>query len=108
MLVGRVGESLDRATAIGGPPGQTADTAFGLRRVRHAAAVWRPDRRSIEAAVECQASERFPEEIPYPDIVLLVAHVQRGLRTVRGDVHIVVRATRRRDRLLARLPIYPH
>ena len=88
-------------------PARTDWSPGALRRKRDPASVRRPHRVPVHAGIECQARQRSSRQAPDPDVVLLVAHVERHLRPVWRDPRIQIRPRRSGDGFLAAVPIDP-
>ena len=106
--VGTRGQALDGPRVVGRLPEEVGDARAG-RREDDAPAVRRPDRDLIVGWRIRQPRQRLAREIPDPEVVLLIANVERHPRAVRREARKDVGARRRgRQGLLAAVPRDPH
>src|SRR4030095_11222046 len=81
LIVRAVGEALHRPRAVRGLPEEIVrPTSPGTEQ--HPLPVWCPEWMRIRPRIEGEARQRFPREIPDPDVPFLVAHVERHARPI--------------------------
>src|SRR5262249_47102176 len=107
LVVGTIGQPLDRAGAVCRLPEKISGTT-AVRTEDQAEAVTRPHRIAVEIRIECHAGERGASKIPDPDIELLVLRSHSDPVAIGRQSRLSVRPWRRGDWCLPALPVHPY